>query len=180
MRINLVITLLIFLLPLINLGCTNNNSTFQNTFINQVYDGDTFTTNDNNKLRLFGIDTPELTTGAPQYNPTVGLEYLYALEAKKYAETQINKKQVVTELITIDKYERFVVKVFYKQDLGLELVTQGLARVAYISLDIKSPYFSNDYQYYQKLLLAQYQAYQAEIGIWAFKKDFKIIFPKAN
>lgn len=146
-----------------------------------MHDGDTFTDNHSNKYRLFGVDAPEISDQYHNFNPTDGLEYIYAKTATNRVKSLIESKNVVIEEKTTDRYQRKVVKVIINNvDLGQLLVSEGLARVAYIDVVKKgSPFFSDDYSYYESLVWAQQKAYAKHLGVWRSYSEFKIIFPKA-
>lgn len=164
--------------PLSLLACGHKKE--YSTLISSVHDGDTFTTSKGDKIRLFGVDAPELTNQYNDFNPTDGLEQVYAVESLEFVKNKILNKSIYLNEITTDKYHRTVAKIiFNNKDLGLELIHYGLARVAYISTDKANPFYSNDFQYYKLLLKEQYFAYTHEYGIWKYKNKFKEIFPKA-
>lgn len=148
--------------------------------ISSVHDGDTFTTSKGLKIRLFGVDTPELTNQYNDFNSTSGLEQVYAIKSRDFVRSKIQNKIVDIYKVTVDKYNRTVAKIqLNNEDLGLSLIHFGLARVAYISVNKANPFYTSDFGYYEKLLQEQYFAYTHEYGIWKYKDKFKDIFPKA-
>lgn len=148
-------------------------------FVYEVHDGDTFTIN-SHKIRLFGVDTPEISNQYDNFNPTENLEYIYAVEAKNFVSKLILNRSVKLQKITTDKYKRIVSKVIINGiDLAEELIKNGLARIAYFSTNPLNPFYSNDYEYYKKLTHLQKQSYDRKIGIWSNPNAFKIIFPKS-
>lgn len=161
-------------------ACSNKETKYNSTVITNVHDGDTFTTYDNLKIRLYGVDTPESNNQYNDFASTEGLESIYAHQSTDFVKRLIQNKSVELQKIAIDKYHRTVAKIIINNiDLGIELVSHGLARVAYISVDQKSPFYTSDYLYYQRLLEAQYHAYSESKGFWKYKEQFKTIFPKA-
>lgn len=161
-------------------ACSNHKTKDEFTIIADVHDGDTFTTKENIKIRLFGVDTPESNNQYNDFASTDGLESIYANKAREYVEELINNKRVQLLKITEDRYHRTVARIlFNNKDLGIELLNHGLARVAYISVNKKSPFYTSDFIYYQKLLDAQYYAHSHNLGFWKYKDEFKTIFPKA-
>lgn len=145
-----------------------------------VHDGDTFTLEGNKIIRLYGVDTPEVSNQFNDFNPTSGIEGLYGAEATEFTSNMILNHIVKYMHITNDPYGRDVARIQYdSKDLSLELVKAGLARVAYISIDPKDQYYTSDYSYYRELLDAQYQAHINRVGFWLHQDQFKTIFPKA-
>ena len=168
-----------FLFLFFTFSCSEKKNVSEKIFIEKVYDGDTFFDPKHNSYRLFGVDTPEINY-YDGLNTSQGLEFIYAQKAKTYVEKLILNKEVYVEKIKKDKYERMVSKIkVNNEDLAFLLVKEGLARVAYISLEPKSPFYTDDFNYYQDLLNYQYLAYKQEKGFWTKKDSFKEIFPKS-
>lgn len=131
-----------------------------------VHDGDTFTLQGNKTIRLFGVDTPETSNQYNDFNPTNGIEALYGAEATDFTSNLILGKQVLYTHISNDTYGRDVARIsINNKDLGIALVRAGLARVAYISVTPKDPFYTSDFAYYRALLDAQYLAYQEKLGV---------------
>ena len=86
--------------------------------VSYIYDGDTFITNNNQKIRLSGIDCPE--KGQPYYE-----------EAKeKLEELMPIMSAMQIESISMDKYGRILANVYYQDKwINYELVKAGLALV---------------------------------------------------
>jgi len=95
-----------------------------------VYDGDTFTFYVDlgfdvwvkSKLRLYGIDTPELR----------GDEREFGLAVRNYVRGEIDGKLVTMNVYKKGKYGRYVASVFYTKDnviinLSEDLVDKGMA-----------------------------------------------------
>ena len=115
--------------------------------VKSVYDGDTLTANcaaGQVKVRLFGIDTPEM--GQKPWGEQAKQALLQLLPANGAISLQVMDQ---------DRYGRSVAQVLVgKRDLGLELVRQGQALV---------------YAQYNKSAIyraAQDEAQQARRGIW--------------
>ena len=129
-------------------------------YVSQVIDGDTFIGSGNNRYRIFGIDTMELTS-------LNNNELLFANKAKLCLQKLIEHKEVKITKIGKDKYDRHLVKVYHKSlDIGDELVAKGLAKVKYISLNKSNPFYTEDYDYYDKLLKTQYQSFLDKKNLW--------------
>lgn len=171
-----------FLLPIFFcVSCSNSKSTIENHIIVSVHDGDTFTDEVNNKYRLYAVDTPEISDQFNNFETTLGMEQIYAYEAKEFVERKMLHKNVQVIPISIDKYNRKVARIIIDgQDLSQLLVENGYARVAYINVIKGSPYETKNYDYYRKILECQKKAYDNERGFWKHKNKFHIIFPKAT
>ncbi|WP_169734593.1 thermonuclease family protein [[Mycoplasma] collis] len=146
-----------------------------------VYDGDTFTIINNEssniKIRIFGIDTPEIKDKKTN-EFTKNEKYLYAIKAKNFLNYWLEKHSNFDyDVIKKDKYNRTVAKIFDKDnDYSIDIVNEGLAIVRYISIDSKDNlYFTNDQNYYQKLLNAQKYAQKNKKGFWSRYNNLKQI-----
>lgn len=120
-------------------------------FVKSVYDGDTFTLESGDKIRLKWVNTPEMRPEEP-----------FAKDAKALAERMILNQEVKLVLDSAnarDGYGRVVAGVTTPTgDLSEALVREGLAHVFVIppdSLDLT------------RLLAAQDEARAARRGIWS-------------
>ncbi|WKX02488.1 thermonuclease family protein [Candidatus Mycoplasma mahonii] len=175
----LLFRIALLIMPFSLLGCSNKQSNDHLKIIS-VHDGDTFTDEHKTIYRLFGVDTPEVSDQYHNFEPTTGIEALYAYEATILAKSLILNKVTSIDTITIGKFGRTIAQVsFNNKDLAIELLKVGLARVAYISVDQKNPYFTNRHEYYKQLLDAQYHAAKNKLGFWRWPDRYKEIFPKS-
>lgn len=117
-----------------------------------VYDGDTLTLSNGNKVRLLQIDTPELSSGE-----------CYGQEAKQTLIKLIGKSKISLQSDNAsdnqDRYGRYLRYVFVgKKNLNLELVKLGAA----------APYFYQGERgkYATELLSAAEIAKSKKIGLW--------------
>lgn len=122
--------------------------------VEKVYDGDTILLKNGQKIRLLGVNTPEV---AGRYkNAEQGGE-----EAKVWLQQCLQHKKVRLEadVEQHDKYQRTLAHVFTddKLHVNLELVRQGLA-----SVNIYPP----NLKYVETLLAAQQAAEEAGLGLW--------------
>ena len=100
------------------------------------------------KIRLYGIDAPEL-------------KQAYGKEAKKYLSALILKQEVSLIIENKDKYDRFVGTLFLKgQDINKEMVKNGYAH-AYESFS-------------KKYLAEQANAKMFKLGLW---QDERVMSP---
>lgn len=122
--------------------------------VKKVFDGDTLRLEQGEKVRLIGINTPEVEHRDKPGEPK-------GEEAKRYLQALIGGKKVRLETDTpkYDKYQRKLAHVFTDQGehLNLRMVEQGLATV-----NIHPPAM----KYVAQLLSAQEHAERRKIGIW--------------
>jgi micrococcal nuclease len=147
----LVIALFIF----ISCGCLSpdeNQIVNSTTTVASVIDGDTFVTGAGEKVRLIGIDTPEVNE--PYYT-----------EAKDYLSNRIEGKQVLLEgdSSNRDTYGRLLRYVWLDDELvNRELVEEGLAL---------SRAYEPDTKYQHIFAEAQQHARAEKLGIWSYSKN---------
>ena len=126
--------------------------------VKKVYDGDTLLLQNKQKVRLLGINTPEVEGRHKAAEP--GGE-----TAKKWLQETIkgNKLRLQTDAEKKDKYGRVLAHIFTDAGLhvNLELVRLGLATV-----NIHPP----NLEYTDKLVSAQQQAQDNKLGIWRRKE----------
>lgn len=138
--------------------------------VRNVYDGDTLTLIDERRVRLLGIDTPEIKERQP-----------FAQEAKAYTKSRCHKKQIWLSYDGNDQqdhYGRLLAYVWIQQPDGRYLcinegiVAEGLA-FAY------APRKDTKLKRWPTLLRYQSQAMEKKQGVW---KDFKdvTVYKTAN
>lgn len=137
--------------------------------VKKVYDGDTILLTNGNKIRLLGINTPEVE-GRYKSRSEAGGE-----AAKQWLKETLLKKKVRVEIDVEkhDKYSRILAHVFTadKQHINLELVKHGFA-----SVNIHPP----NLKYAADLLTAQKQAEQEQLGIWSHQEYAPRHFSEIN
>ncbi len=140
------------LLILISCGCLSsdeNRIVNSTTTVASVIDGDTFVTDSGEKVRLIGIDTPEV-------------DEPYYTEAKDYLSTRIEGKQVLLEgdSSNRDTYGRLLRYIWLDGELvNRELVEKGLALSRLYDPDTKYQHIFNE---------AQQRARNEQVGIWSY------------
>lgn len=133
----------------------------------EVVDGDTFIIDDdyNSRVRMLGINTPEIFTGDGPGEP-------FATQAKKYLEDSIEGKTVRFEYGNerFDPYGRILAYIFL-DDLFVneEILRKGLARKFIFNEGIK---------YKDRLLSAESLARKNKKGIWSPVESYK--YPNRN
>lgn len=127
---------------------------FSYRLVKYAYDGDTVTLQEGERVRLLGINTPEVESSKRRGEPggeTARLWLKKAVEGKKVRlETDVTRR---------DKYGRLLAHLFLEdgRHINLELVEQGLAIASIYPPELK---------YVGPLLQAQQRAEQAGRGIW--------------
>lgn len=122
-----------------------------------VYDGDTVLSGKREKIRLLGIDTPEMNYDSDK------LPQCFAFEAKKYVEDRVKGKWVMLtfESGKKDKYGRTLAWVWYGKDfkklLNAEIIRDGYGRV------FRRYYYSKT----RMLKKLEKKARKAGLGMWA-------------
>ena len=110
--------------------------TSRDTRVRRVIDGDTFITNKGDRVRLIGIDAPELPS-------------LRGIESKMYLHELVDNKVVILERDGIsdnkDKYGRLLRYVYLnKKDVNLQMLKSGYAK-PYLYFNFEK---INQYKYY--------------------------------
>lgn len=123
--------------------------------VEHVYDGDTILLTNGQKVRLLGINTPEVESRSKMAEPGGD-------EAKRWLAQQLSNQKVrlETDVEKKDKYGRLLAHVFTEngKHLNLALVKKGLATV-----NIYPP----NLRHTNELLRAQELAEKAGVGLWA-------------
>ncbi len=121
--------------------------------IEKVIDGDTVVLTDGRKVRLIGIDTPELN------NPSKPVEY-YAEEAKRFTEEQCEGKLVTLEYGNLrkDRHNRTLAYIYLPSGemLNERLVSEGYAVV----------YTQFPFKYIEHFRGLEQKAREEEKGFW--------------
>ena len=122
--------------------------------VQKIYDGDTIMLNDGRKVRLLGINTPEVEHRGKLAD--VGGD-----EAKQWLTGRLlnNKVRLVTDIEKTDKYGRTLAHLFSekKDHINLQLVETGLAEVTI---------YPPNLLFADELLKAQDIAEQKKLGLW--------------
>jgi endonuclease YncB( thermonuclease family) len=126
---------------------------FQWYEVEYIYDGDTIKLTDGRKIRLLGINTPEIEGYSKASEP--GGE-----AARDWLRARLGHQKVRLEWDTErqDKYRRWLAHVFDKEGhINLDLVSAGLASVTIVPPNLG---------YLDALLTAQRDAKANHLGIW--------------
>ena len=123
-----------------------------------VYDGDTIKLENGEKVRLLGIDTPEVASHYHKAIPSGNA-------AKKWLSKRLEGADVYLEYgqQKRDKYKRLLAHVFLEngEHINVVLVEKGLAIVNL---------FPPNLRYQNELLAAQKRAQQQQLGMWSMKR----------
>lgn len=166
-----ILVIITTLLLLVSSSCSSKSEIVK---IINVHDGDTFYTSDLT-LRLYGVDTPEITNDF--FNASSAQE-IYGEYATHFAKERLLNKDVVIQRMSFDKYNRQVAKIFIDgKDFATTLLENGMAIVRYISITPKNPFFTSDFDYYKQLIDAQLKGFKNKVGIWSTDGSVKNIFP---
>jgi len=124
-------------------------------YVAKVYDGDTITLKNGERVRLLGINTPEIESRYRQGEAG-------GQTAKKWLQEKLSAGEVFLEFGTQqrDKYKRLLAHLFLAngEHLNKEIVEAGLA-----TLSIIPPNLS----YVEELKQAELHAQKTGIGIWS-------------
>lgn len=120
----------------------------------RVYDGDTIILEDKKRVRLLGVNTPEIESRHRAEEPG-------GVAAKKWLQAQLQENKVYLEYDQVrrDKYKRLLAHVFLPdgKHLNLALLENGLAVISIIPPNGR---------YSDKLVQAQQHAEKLKLGIW--------------
>lgn len=127
----------------------------------KVADGDSITVKSDGtklKVRLYGIDAPEIEKLNRKTSVVAKQGQLYGEEALRALEGKVLHKQVRLDIIDIDKYRRSVAIVTLDdRNINFEMVTEGWAWAYRKYLD--RPYAS-------EFIEAEEQARRQRLGLW--------------
>jgi micrococcal nuclease len=123
--------------------------------VEKVFDGDTVKLTDGKRIRLLGINTPEVHHRGQRTE--AGGEAAKTWLANKLTGQKV---QLITDAEPTDKYQRTLAHLITdrKDHINLQLVEMGLA-----SVNIYPP----NLMYAEQLMAAENRAEQARRGIWA-------------
>ena len=128
--------------------------------VSRIIDGDTFVLSDSSRVRLLGIDTPELNSKDTFYIP-------YANHSKLLLDSLINNKVVklTFETKTRDMFDRILAYVWLRNATGqdslfiqAEMLKRGLARIRY---------YPEGSKYYEIFYNLRASAMKNNLGIWS-------------
>lgn len=158
LKIKRLIILILWLITFNGLATANPGISLPAFKVSKVFDGDTILLEDGRKIRLLGINTPEIASFNKQAE--VGGD-----KAFNWLKQQLSDKKVSieTDVEQFDKYGRTLAYIFREDNtfINLELLKTGLA---FLSL------FPPNLKYADSLIHAQQNAIQNNLGIWTEKE----------
>jgi len=129
---------------------TSPKSDFQTHDVSKIIDGDTVRLQNNQTLRLLGINTPEKNE-------------LYYQEARDFLVQRIQNRTVRIETFGSGKYGRTLAYIFFDgQNVNAGILLEGLATLYYYDKD----------RYYESLKEAEEFARLNEKGLWEKSRNF--------
>ncbi|HLV08632.1 MAG TPA: thermonuclease family protein, partial [Halanaerobiales bacterium] len=137
----------------------------ERVFVDYVYDGDTFRTAAGEKIRLLGIDTPEMNwnEGEPEF---------YAREALEYTLEKLLKENVYLEYDQEyrDKYGRVLAYVFLEDGsfFNRQLLEEGYAELMLIPPNLR---------YQEEFKAAVQEARTGKNGLWGRWRELEDSLP---
>lgn len=124
-------------------------------YVTKVYDGDTITLINGERVRLLGINTPEIESRFRQ-------DEAGGQTAKKWLQEKLSSGEVFLEFDTQqrDKYKRLLAHLFLEngEHLNTEIVRAGLATLSIVPPNLR---------YVAELKKAETHAQQQGLGIWS-------------
>ncbi len=139
-------------------------SVYEKHRVVKVYDGDTITLEDRRRVRLLGIDTPELAERQP-----------FAEEAKQYTTDKCLGEDVFISFEPgsdkTDRYGRLLAWIWVMEGVGYLNVNEALVSKGYATVYTPG---QKKLQNYAKLLHLQSKAKQNKIGKWKAFQDFHV------
>jgi len=150
---SIYITVLFILIFFFNLSFAENKK--EKGYVVFVYDGDTIKLSNGDKLRLIGIDTPEMN-----FNKNYKPEF-FARNALEYLKKRILYKEISYEY-DIKKYDNYNRKLVYLFDKNNKLINSDLLEKGYGTLFLFPP----NVKYKKKLVKAYCSALNNAVGIW--------------
>ena len=134
--------------------------------VRNVYDGDTLTLIDERRVRLLGIDTPEIKEQQP-----------FAQEAKAYTKDRCDKREIWLSYEPggdkEDHYGRLLCFVWVSEGDGYLCINEGIVEAGFARA--YHPGKGNHLHNWDKLLQLQSKARKAKVGVWENFEDFKVV-----
>ena len=132
--------------------------------VRNVYDGDTLTLTDERRVRLLGIDTPEIKQKQP-----------FAEEAKDYTKSKCHKKEIwlTFEGEKEDHYGRLLAFAWVEEGGGYLCVNEGIVAAGLAS--VYAPNTSSKTKNYDHMVALQSKARSEGKGKWSKFEDRMVV-----
>lgn len=129
----------------------------------KIIDGDTYQLDNKEKIRLIGVNTPEI------HHPTKGTEY-FGQEADEFAKGLLLNKKVTLkyDISQRDKYGRLLAYVYLSDGtlVNALLVQEGYAEIMTVPPNVK---------FADLFLKLEREARKKKLGLWAVTSEKNII-----
>lgn len=125
--------------------------------VKRVYDGDTLVLENNERVRLLSINTPEISSRHREAEPG-------GIAARDWLRTQLKQGQVYLQY-DAEKRDRYDRRLAYAWTPDGEFINEQLLQQGLAALTLQPP----NLQYAEQLIAAQQQAFDQKKGIWADK-----------
>lgn len=130
----------------------SQDNIFEEVTITRVVDGDTVVDDQNRKIRLIGINTPEIT------KPN-DLLCFGKLASQKTTDILLDKKvKLEKDISQTDKYGRLLRYIW----IDNAMINQTLIEMGYAQVDTVPP----DIKYHQLFINSQKKAKELSVGLW--------------
>jgi len=126
--------------------------------VKKVYDGDTVQLLDGRKIRLLGINTPEIEhrNQAEQAGGELAKKWLTKALIGTKVRLEFDQEKR-------DKYQRYLAHIFTEQDLH---INRELVRLGFASVNVFPP----SLKYVPELVRAEQEAEASKLGIWSYSE----------
>lgn len=133
---------------------TDSAVTGEQVLVERIVDGDTIVVSGNRKVRLIGIDAPEMETASTQIE-------CFATEATSFIETLLTGSTItmVKDVSETDRYKRLL-RYIYKDGV---MVNDQLVKNGYAHASSYPP----DVAHQKEFKASEIQARENKIGLWA-------------
>jgi micrococcal nuclease len=125
--------------------------------VKRIVDGDTFQLEDGSRVRLIGVNTPEITNGKSEY---------YGQEAKQFTSDQLLGREVVlfSDVGDTDRYGRLLRYVFVEPETQMfneRLVAEGYANTMTVAPNVT---------YAERFVSLEREAREEGRGLWGIEE----------
>lgn len=147
-------------LSVVFLGCFLFSSALWAEKVRYVIDGDTFILQNNLRVRMIGVNAPEISHKRYKKKGQA-----YGDEAKAHLKSMIEKKEVTLKSGGNDEYDRFGRRLAYVYLPDGTFVNQRMVQDGYAEAYRKFPF-----EYKKEFIESEKQAQAVKKGMWSGKK----------
>ncbi len=141
------------------------DSTFESAIITKVVDGDTVYSDKGEKIRIIGINAPEIDDKEPLSEESLDFAKRYLLNKKVYIENDVE---------VFDQYDRKLAYIWIDkpEDLSYENIKNLNYSAMSLNKGLSRTYtFEPNVKYKRDFKKAQKEARDLEIGMWKISKE---------